>query len=254
MILEIDMGNSRLKWRLRSGVARLASGHQLAGADFDGLRAPIAACPGKLSRVLVGSVRTKEEESLLTSWVQVNLGIDPEFARANSSCGLVRNGYANPQQLGVDRWLSILAGYHLVKSTCVLVSAGTALTVDLVAYDGRHLGGYIAPGINRFIDALNQSTALINLNSGEWDLGLAPGENTAMAVGHACAAMIRGIIDNALAQINMVKEREKICLLVTGGDAGHIQKLYPWADYREELVLDGLSYAFGLQPIQTTVK
>ena len=254
MILEIDMGNTRLKWRLRSGLTRLASGHQAAGADYDGLRASVAACPEKLSRVLVGSVRTKEEESSFRAWVQVNLGVDPEFARASSSCGLVSNGYASPQQLGVDRWLSILAGYHLVKSACIMVSAGTALTVDLVADDGRHFGGYIAPGINRFVDALNQSTALINLNSGEWDLGLAPGASTAMAVGHACAAMIRGIIDNALAQISMVKEREKICLLVTGGDAGHIQKLYPWAEYREELVLDGLSYAFGLQSVQAVVK
>lgn len=254
MILEIDMGNTRLKWRLRSGLTRLASGHEAAGAKFDGLGAAVAACPEKLSRILVGSVRTKEEESSLRAWAQVNLGIDPEFARASSSCGLVRNGYANPEQLGVDRWLSILASYHLVKTTCIVVSAGTALTVDLVTYDGRHLGGYIAPGINRFVDALNQSTALIKLDSGEWDSGLAPGANTAMAVGHACTAMIRGIIDNALAQINMVKKREEICLLVTGGDAGHIQKLYPWADCREELVLDGLSYAFGLQPIQTTVK
>lgn len=254
MILEIDMGNTRLKWRLRSGLTRLAAGYQPAGKGFDGLRDAVEASPEKPSGVLVASVRPKEEELSLERWINANLGVNPEFARATASCGLVTNGYANPQQLGVDRWLSILAGYHSVRNACVLVSAGTALTVDLVACDGRHLGGYIAPGIDRFTGALNQSTALINLETGARDLALVPGDSTALAVNHACAAMIRGIIDNALVQIKMVEGRENICLLLTGGDAGSIKELYPWADCRQEMVLDGLGYAFGLQSIQTAVK
>jgi type III pantothenate kinase len=206
--------------------------------------------PERVSRVLVASVRTLHEEQALASWVKANLGVEAEFARSASVCGQVRNGYANPLQLGVDRWLAVLAGYGQIQSACVIVSAGTALTVDLVAHDGRHLGGYIAPGIGLFMAALSRAAARINLDGSEKHLDLAPGDTTAKAVAHACAAMIQGVIGNALQQIMNVDGREQIALLLTGGDADRLRDLYPWASYKQELVLDGLSYAFGLQSIK----
>lgn len=250
MILEIDIGNTRIKWRLRSHLATLAAGHALTRSGLDGLRDAFMGYPEKVSRVLVASVRTPDEEHVLASWVKANLEVDAEFARSSAACGQVKNGYADPLQLGVDRWLAILAGYNQIQSACVIVSAGTALTVDLVAHDGRHLGGYIAPGIGLFMASLNQAAARINLDEDEKNLDLAPGNTTSEAVAHACTAMIQGVINNALEQIMSADEREQIALLLTGGDADRLQDLYPWANYKQELVLDGLSYVFGLQSIK----
>lgn len=250
MILEIDMGNTRIKWRLKSHLTTLAAGHAPTRSGLDGLRDTFMGYPEKVSRVLVASVRTPDEEQVLASWVKANLGVDAEFARSSSACGQVKNGYADPLQLGVDRWLAILAGYNQIQNTCVIVSAGTALTVDLVAHDGRHLGGYIAPGIGLFMASLNQAAARINLDEDERSLDLTPGNTTSVAVVHACTAMIQGVINNALQQIMNADGREQITLLLTGGDADRLQDLYPWANYKQELVLDGLSYVFGLQSIK----
>jgi type III pantothenate kinase len=249
MILEIDMGNTRLKWRLKSQLSSLAAGSIPISTGYEPLQDIISEHKGKLIRVLVASVRTNEEERAFASWIKVHVGIVAEFARSTESCGLVTNGYAEPSLLGVDRWLAVIAGYHRVRNTCVIVSAGTALTVDLVAHNGRHQGGYIAPGISLFGATLSQSTARIKLGENKSPLELSPGNTTISAVGNACAAMIQGIIDNALDQIKVIDKCEKVDLLLSGGDAGCIKMLYPWAEHGEELVLDGLSYLFGLRSI-----
>lgn len=249
MILEIDMGNTRLKWRLKSQLTRLAAGSIPSGAGYDALGDIVAEYKDEISRILVVSVQSSDAERELSEWAMLNIGCAPEFAYSSAICGLVSSGYSDPSLLGVDRWLAVVAGYHEIRSACVVVSAGTALTVDLVAEDGRHLGGYIAPGISLFGAALSNSTARIKLGNNKLSLALSPGDSTATAVANACAAMIVGVIENALQQIKLLSEHEKIYLLVTGGDAELIKDLYPWAEYKQELVLDGLSYNVGFRSI-----
>lgn len=249
MILEIDMGNTRLKWRLKSPLSNLAAGSIPTGSGYEALRDSIGERAVDISRVLVASVRTDEEESALADWARDNLGLAPEFARSAAMCGLVTNGYADPSRLGVDRWLAILAGYHQIRDACVIVSAGTALTVDLVAHDGCHLGGYIAPGFTLFNASLSKSTSKVNVVDNNLGLSLSPGDTTVAAVNNACAVMIKGLIDNGLNYIKTKDKQRQIHLLLTGGDAGRVHSLYPWAQSKQELVLDGLSYVFAPQSI-----
>lgn len=245
MILEIDMGNTRIKWRLRSRLTRLASGYLSESDRFDELLKVIGAQLESVERVLVASVRSADDELAFCKWVQHNLGVEAEFARSSMTCGKVTNGYLDYAQLGVDRWLAILAGYNQVRDACLIVSMGTAMTADLVLQNGQHLGGYIAPGIHLFNVSLSQSTARIGLHNNEQcPPDLVPGRKTSEAITHACGAMVKGVIDNALQQISVVGLRENVALLVTGGDADWVRKLYPWAEYKQELVLDGLEYLF----------
>ncbi len=87
-------------------------------------------------------------------------GIPLHFVEAlPMQCG-VRNGYDVPVQLGSDRWASMIAAWHLVKKPCLVVSCGTATTVDALSDGGEFLGGLILPGIELMQKSLIDATAL----------------------------------------------------------------------------------------------
>ena len=61
--------------------------------------------------------------------------------------------------VGEDRLLNAAAAYDVMKQACVVIDAGTAITIDLVDGEGTFHGGAIAPGAQMMLDALNQRTA-----------------------------------------------------------------------------------------------
>lgn len=245
MILDIDMGNTRLKWRIRNGQDKLAHG-------FLGIEEPLELLVDRLQpylkeikTVLVASVVGEQLRQKLEAWSISYLGVKPEFARAGTVCGKVRNGYGEPLSLGVDRWLMIIAAYYRVNGACIVVSCGTAVTVDLVGFDGKHLGGYIAPGLNLMRASLTSGTRQIKLDHPLDALNLSPGIATAEAVFSACAAMLTGLIDNGMKQMRLSHQDCHVEMILTGGDAEKLMSFYPQARLIPDLVLDGLAYALG---------
>ncbi len=243
MILDIDMGNTRLKWRIRNGQDKLAQG-------FIGVEEPLELIAGKLqpyreviSAVLVASVVGGQLGQRLEAWSISYLGLRPEFARTGIACGLVRNGYREPLLLGVDRWLMIIAAYHRVNGACIVISCGTAVTLDLVAHDGEHFGGYIAPGFGLMSASLTAGARQVKLNHPMGDLSLSPATATAEAVYSACAAMLTGLIDNGVRQMRLLDRDCHFEMILTGGDADKLMSFYPQARLIPDLVLDGLAYA-----------
>ena len=86
------------------------------------------------------------------------------YARSTARGGGVRNAYERPELLGVDRWAALVGAYARLRaaggrSPVCVADAGTALTIDALASDGRHLGGLILPGIALQRTALLASTA-----------------------------------------------------------------------------------------------
>lgn len=63
------------------------------------------------------------------------------------SLGAVSNAYDDYAQLGVDRWLTLLAAYELVDTDAMILDAGSAITIDLLSRQQGHLGGAILPGL-----------------------------------------------------------------------------------------------------------
>ncbi|MEM8736959.1 MAG: type III pantothenate kinase [Planctomycetota bacterium] len=60
---------------------------------------------------------------------------------------------------GEDRLLNAAAAYDVLKQACVVVDAGTAITIDFIDGGGTFHGGAIAPGAQLMMDSLNQRTA-----------------------------------------------------------------------------------------------
>src|SRR5205823_1458422 len=64
-----------------------------------------------------------------------------------------------PAETGVDRVLNVAAAYEQIGKACVVVDAGTAITVDCCNDAGDFVGGAIAPGVALQLDALHDRTA-----------------------------------------------------------------------------------------------
>jgi type III pantothenate kinase len=241
VILEMDFGNSRIKWRLRRGAEILVRGVTDREKGLVDVVPAIQLYVGQLKAISVVSVLDESAKVWINFWAKKNLNIVPRYAVSQAEMAGVTNGYDEPARLGVDRWLAIVAAYSLCRSACIVISCGTALTVDLITQQGQHLGGYIVPGWKAALNALNANTQLINLNEIK-SSKLAPGTYTQAAVDHGLAACYLGLIQNAITQLGTQTGSSGRTILATGGDAKRLQELIPEIQLCEELILDGLAF------------
>src|SRR3546814_5490867 len=86
-------------------------------------------------------------EHALSEAVRSQLVQIPNFARSSAGWHGLRNAYREPERLGVDRWLAMIAAWHTHRGAACIANAGTALTVDVIDAQGQHLGGIIAAGL-----------------------------------------------------------------------------------------------------------
>ncbi|MFI5338192.1 MAG: type III pantothenate kinase [Opitutales bacterium] len=122
-----------------------------------------------------------------------------------------------PAETGVDRVLNIAAAYEQLEHACVVVDAGTAITIDLCNNQGDFLGGAIAPGASTMLRALHREAA--QLPQVELDAPAAPyGKNTRQAilhgVYHGIRGMVKEIVENYATDLGTWPE-----VIATGGDA-----------------------------------
>lgn len=240
MILLVDMGNTRIKWRVSEHRNLVAQGAIATGGYFSLLEAGLNQYRAGIQQVFVASVLSQELEDSFLSWCSGFLNLQVQFVRSQAFEGGVHNGYENPSSLGVDRWLALVSSFNRVKKACVVASFGTAATVDLVASSGAHLGGYIVPGIGLMVGSLNRGTRSISVDVMAKSLHLSPGRNTHAAVHGAVAAALTGVVNNALAQLRHLEQSDNVTLLISGGDGEKILPLLPGAQFIPDLVLDGL--------------
>ena len=122
-----------------------------------------------------------------------------------------------PEQTGVDRVLNVAAAYEQLGKACVVVDAGTAVTVDVCNDAGEFLGGAIAPGVAVQLDALHEKTA--KLPRAEFAAPTEPfGKNTAGAIQqgvyHGIRGMVKELVENYATELATWPD-----LIATGGDA-----------------------------------
>lgn len=67
----------------------------------------------------------------------------------------------DPTTVGQDRLLNALGAFARFGQACVIIDAGTAITVDLIDGEGNFHGGAIAPGLNMMLRAMHQQTAAL---------------------------------------------------------------------------------------------
>jgi len=247
MILELDCGNSFIKWRITrvSGAQVVAGG--VVGSDRDLLDA-VASAGVTLAHCRLVSVRTEEETAKLVDAITHSFAVQAVCAMPAKELAGVKNGYEEYQRLGLDRWLAVLGAFHLARAACVVLDLGTAATSDFVTAGGEHLGGYICPGMPLMRGQLRTHTRRIrydDLSAEQAVSEMSPGRNTVEAVERGCTLMLRGFV---LAQIDQARMHlgDDFRVFLTGGDADLVREVVPTAQVIPDLVFIGLAMACPL--------
>jgi type III pantothenate kinase len=237
MNLLVDSGNTRLKWAvLQDG--GLITGHALVNQQITRHELvetwKMQTPPERLAIACVSS--TPLLELVLT--VAVELWPTIEILRVKSQAHAfgVYNAYQQPEKLGVDRWLALVAVRNHYQLPACIVDCGTAITVDLIDADGKHLGGLISPGLTLMKKSLVEGTAeALQYHEASYVFG--PANYTEAAIYSGTLAAAVGLIEHVLA-----KQSNTIQLILTGGDAEIIATqlgIKPIID--TDLVLRGLA-------------
>ncbi len=242
MKLLLDIGNSRIKWAL-AGDEGWRAGEPLArdGKAFKDVARPAWKELEAPERVIVSSVAGGDYDKSVRTWVKRRWKRDVEFLVATESCCGVVNAYRQPERLGSDRWASLLAARELFRGPVCVVDCGTAVTIDALAGDGRHLGGLIVPGLDTMVDALTRRAPGVVLAEADVQEVSLLGRDTAAAVRGGTLYAVVSLLDRVYADIAAELGRSTRAV-VTGGDAGRVLPLLSTSPRHEpELVLKGLA-------------
>lgn len=236
MKLLIDIGNTRLKWAF-------AVGDELSGADFlvhEGQPASMLdQLPARpVQAVWLTHVTGAAHEPAIITALHARYGVAPQPARASRQWHGLRNAYHEPERLGVDRWLAMIAAWQDVRGAqpaCV-IDAGTALTADVVAQDGMHRGGIITAGLRTQQRAVLGATRFATRNA-DASYGANLGIDTESCVRQGALLACLGAIDRAATFAGSGAH-----CVITGGDAATLLPYLP-AHWRHDphLVLRGLN-------------
>ncbi|HMM72750.1 MAG TPA: type III pantothenate kinase [Rhodocyclaceae bacterium] len=250
-LLCIDAGNTRGKWGLHTGhelvhgVGRGAVDRWLAQDTFDYAelgRDTLRARWATADRAVIANVAgAGVAQAIQHALAGLDMPVLTVQAR-RSQCG-VRNDYERPEQLGADRWAALIGARRLHAGACLVVSVGTATTVDVLSERGVFLGGLILPGPQLMRASLSQRTADLPFSQGRYtDLP----RNTDDAIASGCTHAQVGAIERMYTRVH---GRPSALCLLTGGGAGEISA-HLSIPHRPvpELVLEGLAALGATNP------
>ncbi|MDJ0712333.1 MAG: type III pantothenate kinase [Woeseiaceae bacterium] len=244
--LLMDVGNSRIKWGVLDGGEVRRTGHIARERIRDnGLQVLTTRIPRHVEAVLVSNVAGTSFGTRLSGVVGAHCDCDVKFARCERSGWGVTCGYTQPRRMGVDRWVAMVGARAEFESPCLVVDAGTAVTIDAIDGDGNHLGGQIVAGVSTMTDALAAATSDIpNVKPapGRASSDLATfAKNTAGAVREGTYAAVTGAVDRAIRTLQ--SNAYEPTVILTGGDASRIlNALCDTPVHRPHLVLQGLAH------------
>lgn len=240
--------------------------------SFDSLRSIILNLLGETKyhsatipdRAAACSVSSKWRESLFET---VNDIVSGRLVVARTASDLGINvSYDKPETYGIDRALAAYGAFQIFQNSCVVVDAGTAVTIDAVALDGTITGGYIFPGSDMLAAALSSKTDLPKVSLGEAPVLRSPPEqklrrtkDEGEGIGNSTVTGIRlGISMGFSAAVNhLIKSAMKISesdnrVVITGGGAENLIQCLTFSAYHKpHIVLEALGLVADMLPKYT---
>jgi len=228
--LLVDSGNSSIKWAiLREG--RLADHARVARDGLQSLRENWWSMD-KPGRIMVANVAGLEREREIRDIARKLWGLEAGFVRSVRTCCGLTNGYDDPASLGVDRWLAMIAAFHLANGPLIVIDCGTAVTIDLVDGTGVHRGGVIMAGLGLSRRALSEGTDALAVHDSAVVCAASTGTRAGIVSGTLMG--LAGAIER------IVREQEALldanpAVYMCGGDA---RRLLPFINCRVEVIPD----------------
>jgi type III pantothenate kinase len=239
MILVVHIGSSRMKWGLRSprgwiahGVTPNAEIGTLALREWQNVPRPVRALGINAS----GEAARVRTEAQLTRWRVPIEWIVP----VREAAGVV-NRYDEPSQLCPARWSSMIAARkralasELFPPPCVVVNAGTLITVDALDANGVFRGGIALPGLRAMQKSLADASPAWRTPPGIWrDFPTSNADASSTGV----LAAATGAIEQVRARLR--RDEAAVRCYLTGGAAHDIAPhLAPPVEVVDNLVLEG---------------
>lgn len=218
----MSVGNTRTR------IARVEGGKLQPSRVLDN------ADPGTAAAIAEAAQAGREGGALPTLLASVNAGASEKFETELERAGVsvtrfgrdvpipVRNTLDDDSTVGHDRLLDALGAFSRARQACIVIDAGTAVTVDFVDGEGTFHGGVIAPGAQMMLDALHERTSALPAVRLTPE-GVAPrdtpfGKTTSRAMSLGVAAAVRGLVHDLIdryAEFYGAYPR----VIATGGDA-----------------------------------
>lgn len=233
-----DLGNSRLKFaplREDGGIGEvIAVAHDGTAAFAAGWD---AALPARFDAACLASVAATELRVGLLEALARRCG-RVSVATTLRRCDGVEIAYAEPQRLGVDRFLTLLAAHARGAGASLVVGVGTALTLDLVDAHGRHRGGRIAPSPALMREALHRRARQLPTAGGDY---AEFADDTVDALASGCEGAALALVERSRDAARDLLGGERPRLLLHGGGAQALASRLDGAVPAPALVLEGLA-------------
>ena len=223
MVITIDVGNTNLHLgRFRDQrLVRVLTLSAQGRIDWRKIRSFLSF--GPVSRVVLASVQPRLNRPF-ENMVRSAHGLTPLVVDHRHPSGL-KLGYDRPRTLGADRIANAAGALALFHRHAIVVSFGTAITVDVVMKNGYFPGGFIMPGPDLMIAALYEHTARLPkvlLRTA----GRGIGRSTVDAIRSGIVFGAAGAVRELIQRIRLQYARRFI-VLATGGRARLVAPLIP---------------------------
>jgi type III pantothenate kinase len=255
--LLIDAGNSSLKWAFLDGdtlTTHVSVQYADDKAPIDVFKNILALHKSSFNEVLMvtvlGEKFTKKAQKISTQY-QISFN----NIESIQQLGGITNAYIEPQKLGADRFVVMIASQHLINSSnkinkaFIVVDSGTATTIDAVDQQGRHLGGVILPGLHLCTNSLLDNTELLPLfnEASKHFSANCFSKETSQAIASGCLLGLAGAIDGICNRMEKeiigsdLNKDQQLDRIICGGNANHLMPYFQ-LDYQlqENLVMQGL--------------
>ena len=233
--LDLDAGNSRLKWRLLCDGVVVSCGAIVNEAIGD----MVEKLPRPVDRCRLASVRSAAVNDQLCTQIVSQLAVLPWVPEPATGLGGLHLTGESPDRLGCDRWLAMVGAVaYCPGETVMVVDCGTAMTVDLICAEGFFQGGMICPGFEAMLQAVVRSADRLSLPQ---DRAFVRGFHK-----HTVPAVLSGVISMAAALVEREAQKTEglACVLVCGGDGAslvdHVGAIDVPVVYKNDLIFKGL--------------
>jgi type III pantothenate kinase len=222
-LLAIDAGNTRVKWGLFDANGTLLVNGACLNAEIVYTKLPAA------TRIIISNVAgeyiKKQLEEILPKHIPTHW-----ITAKGSECG-VNSRYDQPEKLGTDRWAALVAAWNIKQAPCVVVNAGTAVTIDALANNhdqGEFIGGMILPGIYLMQQSLGVAAAQLPLIQAEKSTSALSEQFQDIFAKNTADAMRAGAINAACGAIKQMhsalavltsEEKQTPYIFISGGNA-----------------------------------
>jgi type III pantothenate kinase len=218
MLLCVDIGNSSIKFGVFDD-GNLTSKFSIPTKrdhDADEIAREVGdRMPHPIDAVIVCSV-VPEVENAVAAFIGASFNASPRFVRSTDDLGLTIN--FNVETTGADRLVNSFAASEMYGSPCVVVSFGTATTIDAVNKDREFRGGLIAPGMKVSARALSLAASklpdVVAIDKPANVIAQTTESAIRSGIVYGQIAMVEGLLRRVTAQMNEMPQ-----VIATGGFA-----------------------------------